>query len=173
MDLRKIYDPPKFSNDITYGLDEIEWALTKREVNLSPPYQRPLRWSLKQQSEFMGHLLSGGETLPIIIQRVPDGGPQEVLDGKQRLTAMLAWLHGEICAWVPNGPSVHIDDLERGQHGTTADAVHGLSLVSVRFKYINLPFEERKDFYIKLNSAGSPHTTEDIEHARNARENNE
>jgi len=170
MDLRKIYDPPRFSNDITFGLDDLEWMLTKRSVNMSPSYQRPVRWSTEQQSLFMGHLLSGGDTLPIIIQRVPDGGPQEVLDGKQRLTAMLAWLHGEISAWVPNGPSVHIDDLERGTLGTRPDAILGLSLVPVRFKYINLPFEERKNFYIRLNSGGSPHTREDIEHARNAKE---
>lgn len=170
MDLRKIYDPPRFSNDITYGLDDVEWALTKRDVNMSPPYQRPVRWSVEQQSRFMGHLLSGGEVLPIIIQRVPDGGPQEVLDGKQRLTAMLAWLHGEIAATLLDGTTIHIDDLERGPRGTVTDAVYGLSCVSVRFKYINLPFEERKDFYIRLNSAGSPHTSEDLEHARNAKE---
>lgn len=169
IDLRDVFKPPRFHGEIAVDLDDVEHTLQRRNVNMSPPYQRPVVWSERQKSLFMGHLLSGGETQPIIIQRVPDGGPQEVLDGKQRLTAILGWLHGEVTAELLDGTKIHINDLERGKCGTR-EVVLGLAMVNVRFRYINLPFEERKTFYIKLNSAGSPHTEADLEHARNAKD---
>jgi hypothetical protein len=109
----------------------------------------------------MGHLISGGETLPIIIQRKPESGYSEMLDGKQRTEAILAWLHGKITAKLSDGMAVHIDDVEGG--------IKGARCVDMKIKYVNLPFEERKRFYVRFNSAGTPHTKEELEEALNAK----
>lgn len=160
MDLLSIYQPPRWLGEITSDLGDLKHALAHDETDLSPPYQRKSCWTVEQQERFMGHMLTGGEIMPIVIQRVPDCGKAEVLDGKQRLEAMLAFLDGRCGAVLPDGRRI-----------MRADLPGRLSRVTFRMRYINLPFEERKDFYIRLNSAGSPHTPEDLEHARNAKEN--
>jgi hypothetical protein len=96
--------------------------------------------------------------LPVIFQRVPDSGHSEVLDGKQRIEAMLAWINNEVGARLPDGRLVFRRDIEEKRLGR----------VSFRIKYINLPFEERKRFYVRLNSAGTPHTKEELEAALKA-----
>ena len=167
-DIRNIYRPTHFTGETEVELLELKWFLERREVDMCPPYQRDSCWTLAQREGFMGHLLSGGEVMPVIIQRVPDGGPQEVLDGKQRLETMLGWMAGEWGARLPDGSLLMVGDLPVRERG--ADLVPaGLHLVSVRVKYVNLPFEERKRFYVRFNSAGTPHTPEDLARALAAR----
>lgn len=157
IDLRDIYKPVPYTGEITCDLKFLPSMLEHDNMDMSPPYQRPSRWSKAQQAAFMGHLLSGGEVLPIIVQRVPDSGEGEMLDGKQRVEAMLAWLNGEVGALLPDGRTVTVDQLEGH-----------LGRVNFRVKYVNLPFEERKRFYVAFNSAGERHTAADLEHALKA-----
>jgi hypothetical protein len=171
MDLKDVYRPTPFTGEITVDLMELEWFLTRpgRVVDMHPPYQRDSAWTLEQREAFMGHLLTGGEVMPIIVQRVPDGGPQEVLDGKQRLETMLGWLHGQWSALLPDGRRLCVFDLPTRMLGDEKVPA-GLHMVSIRVKYVNMPFEERKRFYVRFNSAGTPHTKADLERALAAKE---
>ena len=42
------------------------------------------------------------------------------------------------------------------------DVTGGINRIDIRVRYINLPWEERKSFYVRLNSAGTPHTREQL-----------
>lgn len=168
LDLKDIYKPTPFTGEIMVELPDLQsFIYEHRPVDMNPPYQRSSVWTLDQREAFMGHLLSGGEIMPIIIQCVPDGGPREVLDGKQRLETMLGWMKGQWGAILPDGRRLMVTDLPLKQRGK--DKVHaGLYIVKFTVKFVNLPFEERKQFYVRFNSAGTPHSKADIEHALSA-----
>lgn len=170
IDLRSVYQPVPFSAAIDVSLDDIERELAHNSTDMSPPYQRGSVWSQAQQERFMGHLLQGGEVLPIIFHRVPESGHAEVLDGKQRLEACLAWLRSAVPALLDDGRLVYVDDLQTRQaHSGQGTAVAGLSRVNLRFRYVNLPWDQRVRFYVRLNSAGTPHTQEQLVQALAAR----
>ena len=148
VNLNDLYHPPPFCGEICTDLKYFESSM--EGVDLSPSYQRGPRWTRDQQEAFMGHLIQGGHVAPIIVQRAPDKGGGEVLDGKQRTLAILAWLRNEI------GAQCGVNTIYRGE------VTGGLARVEIRIKYINLPFEERKRFYVRFNSAGVPHTPEEL-----------
>lgn len=158
MNITEIYKPTPFMGEICVSLDQFVHQLDHDNVDFDPPYQRGYVWTLKQQEEFMGHLLSGGDVLPLIVQRVPESGESEMLDGKQRATSIVRWLKGEISARLFDGRTIHVSEVTKG-----------LRCVDTKIKYVNLPFEERKRFYVRLNSAGTPHTTEQLLAALNAK----
>lgn len=158
MNITEIYKPTPFIGETSSDLKHFLSMLEFDNVDFDPPYQRGVVWTLKQQEEFMGHLLSGGDVLPLVFQRVPDMGDAEIVDGKQRATSIVRWLKGEISARLFDGRTIHVSEV-----------IAGLGLVEVRIKYVNLPFEERKRFYVRLNSAGTPHTTEQLLAALNAK----
>jgi hypothetical protein len=163
LDLTTIYKPAYFTSEITVSLDDVPRQLA--HTNLSPSYQRGSVWTVEQQSAFMGHILQGGEVAPIVFHRVPDSGKAEVIDGKQRIEAILAWLDGKVAAQLDNGRIVNIANLIMGKR-----VAMGLTRINVRFRYIDLPFAERVKFYVRLNSAGTPHTEQQLLDALNAKE---
>ncbi len=159
MNLRDIFKPVRFATEIDVALKYFAEAIARDEVDFNPSYQRGHRWTQTQKQEFLGHLLTGGEILPLIIQRVPDSGKGEMLDGKQRATAILEWLDNKVGAAV-GGALLFRRDVDTSS----------LNLVSMRVRYINLPWEERKAFYVKFNSGGAPHTPEELAAALTATE---
>ena len=156
MDLASIFQPPRFTSEIHVDLKYFTETFARGNVDFNPSYQRGHCWTQKQKEEFLGHLLTGGEVNAIILQRVPDEDEAEILDGKQRVTAILEWLDNKVGANI-NGTLLFRREVENGLHRVT-----------IKARYINLPWEARKAFYIKLNSAGTPHTAEDLATARNA-----
>ncbi len=165
LDLTTIYKPYQFSSEVHISLDYLPRQLEHDETDMRPPYQRGSVWTVEDQRLFMGHLLQGGEVGAIMFHRVPDQGKAEVLDGKQRLEAMLAWLAGKVDAELSDGRLVNIANLVMGKRHPM-----GLGRINIRFRYINLPFAERKKFYVSLNSTGKRHTKQQLLDALNATE---
>lgn len=143
--------------------DEPSW-------NLSPDYQRGSVWTQRQKELFVGNFIEGGLCPPIYIQRFeseknyPEGGkegwldrPNEVIDGKQRLQALLDWVDGKIEAEVTCGDRIHYSDL---------DIVDLRGLPNVRVTYIDLSYKDRLRFYLKLNRGGTVHSDEEISKVR-------
>lgn len=62
---------------------------------LSPPWQRRSIWSVKKQRKLIESILLG-IPLPSIILHKKEG-PIEVIDGKQRLTAIVEFMRNEFC----------------------------------------------------------------------------
>lgn len=164
--MEAIYQPPWYLGEVVVPITDLRRTLDHDETDLSPSYQRDSVWTDARRAAFVGHVISGGETMALVIQRSPDGGRAEVLDGKQRIEAVYAWLDGKVPAQLPNGVEVWIGELRRDERGR----VPGLMRVGLMLRYIDLPWRERKRFYVNLNSGGTPHTPEDIAHALAAEE---
>lgn len=155
-DVRDFYRPAPWTGEITADLTDIQ-AIVKRGMDLAPTYQRGSVWSAKQREDFMGHLLQGGEMMPLVVQRVPDSGQSEMVDGKQRTEAILAWLEGEVGARMDDGTLLFRHEVEGP-----------LQRITFKIKYVNMPWDDRKRFYVRFNSSGTPHTVAQLEAALKA-----
>lgn len=131
--------------------------------NLDPDYQRDHVWTDEQAGRFVGHLISGGAVPPVIINRDPTyEKPDEVVDGKQRLTACYRWMKGEIPAILHDNREIRFSDLdEESQRYLTS-----MTGPVIRINYGHWSREEVLDIYLKLNSGGTVHTPEEIERVR-------
>jgi len=102
--------------------------------NINPDYQRGHVWTSEQESKYIEHILRGGQQGKDLYFNCPGWmnnyqGPAEVVDGKQRIKAVLGFLHdtvkafGYYCSefespYVGHLPSecefiVHINDLPK------------------------------------------------------------
>jgi hypothetical protein len=171
IDLRDVFRPTPFTGSTTVDLEDLPEWFDWQGLDLNPPYPRDSVWTPEQRELFMGHVLSGGDLLPVVVHRAEDVRGAEMVDGKQRLETMLMWRRGEIAALLPDGRRVKVGDLQTFQRTPGARVrVAGLQRVTFTVKYVNLPFEERKRFYVRFNSAGTPHTKEELERALSAQE---
>lgn len=162
--LRDIYKPAWYTTE--GGVSLKYFAETMADIDHRPPYQRGSVWTTEQREAFMGHLLQGGEVLPIIVQRVPDMGGGEILDGKQRTEAIEAWCANKVGARLTTGELVYRRDID----GPDRKWDGSLNMISMLVRYINLPWAERVAFYVRYNQAGTPHTREQLLAASAARE---
>lgn len=136
------------------------------KLNLSPDYQRDYVWTDRQASQFVGHMIEGGNIGNIIVQRYPLGmwQPDEVIDGQQRLRSLYRWLKDEILAELHTGQHLHIDDLDdESRHSVRGHWLTGPHFV---FQYVSLPRAERLRLYLRLNRGGTVHTDAEIERVR-------
>lgn len=129
-------------------------------INLDPIYQRGHVWTKEQQEAFVGHMLEGGATPIVIINRDDTYSmPDEVVDGKQRITAIWRWICGEIAAKLESGERVYLDDFSE------KDQKHIMGISGPQFTvgYVFLNRQEVMKLYLKLNRGGTVHTEEEIE----------
>lgn len=137
-----------------------EWADTTGGMgglDLSPDYQRAHVWSRAQQIAYVEYQLRGGEVGRGIIFNSPDwhrdyARPTELIDGKQRLEAVRAFLNNQIpvfgCTF-----SARTDRLP--QHLTFSFRVCTLE---TRAEVLQL--------YLNINAGGTPHTAEELDRVR-------
>jgi hypothetical protein len=129
-----------------------EWAECFT-VDLDPPYQRGHVWSSDQQSAYIEFILQGGRSGRDIYFNcygwdTSFDGPITLVDGKQRLTAVLCFLENKVKAF-----GHYFDEYEdKLHHLTHAFIVH----------VNNLDNKGVLEWYIFLNS-GIAHTSEEIE----------
>lgn len=88
--------------------------LTTSELNLTPSYQRGDVWSTNDRQALIESVLRGIPLPSIILREVGPSDPQEVVDGKQRLTALLRFVGSHPAA------------LERVQEADTRHPGHDL-----------------------------------------------
>src|SRR3954447_4588899 len=69
--------------------------LEKGEIDLAPEYQRGKVWSRRRQALLIDSMLRGYD-LPKFYVRHVESGPEEVVDGQQRLTAIAAFFADEV-----------------------------------------------------------------------------
>lgn len=103
-----VYTSAKYRVDV--GWHDLERQLehygdsTLYQMDLDPDFQRGHVWSKAQQIAYVEHALRGGKS-SMELQFNCAGwfgdwrGPLYLVDGKQRLTAALGWLHDEVPAW--------------------------------------------------------------------------
>jgi hypothetical protein len=143
-----------------YELPTIEKGLQSWDIDVSPDYQRGHVWTDEQRSAFCGYWLQGGTTPTLWIWHPPEvmgNGPRpELIDGKQRLTALLKWWHGEIPADA-DGRMIWVHDTDKRFR-----VYHSIHLTFVRLA-------DRADvlrFYLRLNGGGTPHSPDELARVR-------
>lgn len=85
----------------TWSIQEIYQKIKTKRLDLSPDYQRNEIWQLDKQTAFVESLFMGIIVPPIYVVEIPgrsllDDSTYEVVDGKQRLTTINAFLTNKI-----------------------------------------------------------------------------
>lgn len=132
------------------------------ELRLDPDYQRAHVWTEEQQRQYVEFQLMGGELSRTIIFNTPhwhsyEMSPEktyiELLDGKQRLEAVRAFLRGDVQAF-----GLRFDEFD-GKFPT----------MEYRFRFQVCCLETREDvlqLYLKINAGGTPHSKKELDRVR-------
>lgn len=145
-----------------YGLIRTSAMIEAYGCNLDPDYQRGHVWTEEQQAKFIGHLIEGGRTTPPIINTGPKGarlyeeGKSEVLDGKQRITAALAFEANKIPAMLTDGREIYLRDMNKISQSQLR------MTIGMAYQIVELDREQTLYWYIKLNRGGTVHTDAEI-----------
>lgn len=132
------------------------WGNIDREVILDPDYQRGHVWTKKQQIAYLEYSLRGGISGRDIYWNCPGWmgdfrGPMELVDGKQRINAVLKFMDNKIKVF-SHYFLEYTDRIDFTRH---------------QFLFHVNNIEKRADiiqWYLDLNS-GTPHTRKDIRKA--------
>lgn len=146
----------------SFVLREEDFDGEDRRWVLNPPFQRSAVWKSKQKVAWIETLLRGLGIPAIIVNRFPDEHPvygfrEVVIDGQQRLRATAEFMsdkfrvRGEL--W-----SEQTDVFQRG-------FIMSQSICSVVYCAFRTD-RECAELYLKLLTAGTAHTTKEIERAR-------
>lgn len=157
----KIHEIPRYPQAIDSaqsGLIFLPELLESYNVDTDPPYQRGHVWNDAQKIAYVEHVLKGGDAGLFVLN---DSTPKELasrkyelVDGKQRISAILAFLSDDILAF-----GVKFSEIEDNQKLNTFG----------RVKFSIYGFEDQRDvvaLYLSLNNGGSIHTDADLQVAR-------
>lgn len=152
----------------TFFLRAIQNRVASGDLLTTPAYQRGRVWTDEQASRFVGFLAEGGEAPPIFIQRwrirhdrpTP---PDELVDGLQRVTALLRFARNEIPMETPLGERAYLRDFSADDQRIW----WGQSGFKLTGQYIECRTRaEVLELYVRLNRGGTPHTDDEIERVR-------
>ena len=160
-----LVNPHRFTKYASYVIN-VDWeymesSLQRYEadygLDLDPDYQRGHVWTESQQSAYVEYILRGGYAAKELYFNSPDwmgrkSGRIELVDGKQRLTAVRKFLNNEVQVF-----------------GKYRKDIYGRLPTECGFKfYINNLIHRKQvlQWYLDLNSGGTPHTTDELEKVR-------
>lgn len=168
--ITRFRDIPKFTRDGSWQADFdliflmkfIDEHIEQYRLQLNPKFQRGHVWTEEQQIKWLEFFFRGGRTSRVIYLNkpdwhgsVPEGAYNEFVcvDGLQRLTAIRRFVDGEIPVF---GSYIH-------------EFEDKMSIVndSVKVNINDLKSEkEVLQWYVDMNSGGTPHTNEEIERVK-------
>lgn len=157
-------DLPKFPR-ATYEIS-VEWPDLERHIGrddglpfiMVPDYQRGHVWSEAQQIAYVEYGLMGGENSMVITTNCPGWmadfrGPYELVDGLQRVTAVLRWQRNEIPAF--------------GHYRREYVDRPRMTQGCFRWRVCDLPTRaDVLNLYLLLNAGGVVHSPEEIARVR-------
>lgn len=164
----KFRDIPQFTRTPTYYVNQSwryigEWIEThlSEGLNLDPDFQRAHVWTEQQQIRYVEFRLKGGASgkdlyfnHPNWMNSFEDEGNFVLVDGKQRLNAVMRFMNNEIPAF----GTLYKDFEDRLSHGAADFVVH-INDLKTRAEVLQ--------WYIDLNAGGVAHTDEEIEKVQN------
>jgi hypothetical protein len=147
------------------------------KFNYNPPYQRRSIWSDEKQSYFIDSILRNFPIPPIFLHRKIDTDTGrttfDVIDGKQRLTAIARFINNEIPAANEYGPAeeenildgVYFRDLSSDQ--TLSEFKSSFWKYDLPIEYVD-PTDEGiiEDIFDRLNRNGEPLTGQELRNAQ-------
>lgn len=147
---------PRAHYEIDVSLRELLWHLDswaeKYNLTMEQDYQRQHVWTEAQQVAYVEYLLRGGEVGKVIIVNAPGWGKGkvkkvEVVDGKQRLTAMKRFMTNEIKVF-GHLYSEYEDKLNY--------------MLGFRWRVVDLDRLGILNLYLSLNGGGTQHTKNEL-----------
>lgn len=83
------------TSTVDYNLSSLNELISQQKIQLSPKYQRRLRWRADKQSKLIESFLMNVPIPPVYLNE-DDYGVYSVIDGKQRLTSIHRFLADEL-----------------------------------------------------------------------------
>lgn len=159
----KFSDIPQFTRDGNYRVN-VSWAYLEQhlaaladsgQLDLDPDFQRGHVWTEDKQIAYVEFVLRGGKSSRTLLFNAAGwmrsfAGDIQLVDGKQRLEAVLRFLHGEIRAF-----GLLIQEFEGKLPG----------LLGPDFVFCINDLKTRKEvltWYLELNGGGVVHTEEEL-----------
>lgn len=164
----KFKDIPQFTRSASYHVN-IDWNYLnewiKKEqstieniavLNLNPDFQRGHVWTVEQQRRYVEFVLRGGKSSKTLYFNCTGWnddyrGPYELIDGKQRLTAVLKFLNNELTIFIGNYFKDFTDKLRLLQ----ATFVIEINDLATRAEVLQ--------WYLDLNTGGVVHSKKEID----------
>ena len=155
-DIRTMHNP---NYRITVPLDYLEVSLadyiTRHNLDLDPDFQRGYVWTLQQQIHYVEFMFKDPPTGREIYLNCPGWmndfrGPMTIVDGKQRINALVCFLQNKV-------------PIFDGNYHKDFEGRLGMAGPSLFFNINKL--DKRKDilqWYIDLNTGGTIHTDDEI-----------
>ena len=162
-------DIPKFTRGARYQID-ISWKYLPAylqslkedyRLNLAPDFQREHVWSPRQQQAYIEYALAGGLTGKDIYFNYPnynlnamqDTDSMVIVDGKQRVEAVMAFLRDEIIVF-----GHRLCDFEGEFRANLCTLKVGINDLETKAEVLS--------WYLAINATGTPHTPKEIERVR-------
>lgn len=152
---------PRASWCVDIGWDYLERFLDSQfeiGLDLEPDFQRAHVWTREQQIAYVEYQLRGGEVAREITCNAKDWSSGRVhdyviVDGKQRLEAVRAFLRGDIPAF--------------GHYRHEYTDRLRMTVVGLKWRVTELATrEEVLELYLNINAGGTPHTKDELERVR-------
>lgn len=159
----------------SWSIIEIFQKIQNKILILDPDYQRQEIWSKDKQTSFIESLLMGIMVPPIYVSELPlddilTGKSYEVVDGKQRLTAIRDFLNGDLKLsskhleyygdMFANKKFTEIRQLNATLINETLSSVLDIYVITV-----NSPDFTKYDIFARLNKGSEPLKVNEIRHA--------
>lgn len=164
-------DIPKFTREATYAIDVgwthlikfVENEIEEGKLDIDPDFQRAHVWTREQQVHYVEFVMRSGKSSNIIHTNCPGYlggnkvGPYVLVDGKQRLNAIMCFLKGEFRVFEGEPYGGYHDDFDKID----------FLVCRVRWSVNDLPTRaDVLQWYLDLNTGGTIHTTDEIEKVR-------
>lgn len=147
---------------LSYLKKTIDDFIEEFDLNLDPDFQRCHVWSREQQVKFVEFILQGGKCPPIYFNHTrwmyigesKDEEEMVIVDGKQRLTALLMFLNNEFYVFKNLDKENNIGYLAKHFNELTRD---------IEMVVNDLPTKEKVlEWYLQINKGQVAHTDEEI-----------
>lgn len=148
----------KVNISIRYLEKQLQEYIENYGLELTPNFQRAHVWTEEQQTSYLEWILRGGKSGLEILFNCPGWstlytGKMQLVDGLQRITAVRKFLNNEIPAF-----GTLYKDYEDSPRAF---------LIGFVFHVNDLETEEEVlQWYLDINSGGTPHTEEELEKVR-------
>lgn len=137
----------------------------EEEIDLNPEYQRELVWTDKQKQDYILAILKQrAKITPVIIEKLTEQETvlYEILDGKQRLTALFDYIDNKY----PLQTGEYFKDLSaKDMNVITQTRVSYTRITS--YKECDVPLDFKLAYFLEINAMGTKITDEHIEKIEN------
>lgn len=152
--------------DLRLIKDQIERYISNYSLNLDPDFQRNHVWTEKMQIKFIEYLVKGGKSQALRFNHTnwmsfrndTTNDEMVIVDGKQRLTAILKFVNNELSIF---------HDLTENKQGILYSNIDGYIDCTILINVNNLKTKkEVVKWYIELNENNVAHTEDEINKAK-------